>query len=71
LISPIVFSLALSNICPTTKLIGFDKQITEDEGKSMNHARKRCEEIYQGAPCLISFEKREENVYWALCGRKE
>lgn len=70
MIKPIIFSLVLSNVCPTTKLIGFDKQMTKDEGKSMDHAKKRCGEIYPDNVCLISFEKREENVFWALCGKK-
>lgn len=44
--------------------------MTKDEGKSMDHAKKRCGEIYPDNVCLISFEKREENVFWALCGKK-
>jgi hypothetical protein len=71
MIAATVLSLVLSNGCPSTKLIGFNAPLTQDETESLNHAKKRCKEIYTDAPCLKSFEKREEQVFWAICGRGE
>jgi hypothetical protein len=71
LIKATVLSVVLSASCPPTKLIGFDAPLTEQETQSLNHAKKRCAEIYPDSPCLKSFEKREEQVFWAICGAAE
>jgi hypothetical protein len=71
MIAATVLSLVLSASCPATKLIGFDAPLTQDEMTSLVHAQKRCGEIYPDSPCLKSFEKREEQVFWAICGKAE
>lgn len=68
LINILILSAVLSNSCPPTKLIGFTERLTEQEIESLNHARNRCPEIYPDSPCLKIFEKREERVFWAICG---
>jgi len=62
-----IFSILLSGICPETRLIGFNTTPTIQEVKDLNQAKKRCNELYPDAPCLKSFEKREEQVFWAIC----
>lgn len=71
MIKELVLAVTLAANCPPTKLIGFDAPLTEDETASLNHAKKRCAEIYPDSPCLKSFEKREEQVFWAICGGAE
>lgn len=66
----LLLSIVLSANCPPTKLIGFTAPLTAQETESLNHAKKRCEEIYPESPCLKSFEKREEQVFWAICGKE-
>lgn len=57
--------------CPKTKLIGFTAPLTLQEKESLNHASKRCVELYSNLPCLKSFEKRAEQVFWAICGEEK
>jgi len=67
MIKAIVLSTLLSGACPETNLIGFDAPLTQQETANLNQAKKRCGELYPDAPCLKSFEKREEGVFWAIC----
>lgn len=70
MIGPIVFSMIAAVSCPETKLIGFDAPLTKQETESLNTAKKRCGEIYrEEGPCLKSFEKMEDQVFRAICGR--
>jgi hypothetical protein len=71
MIKSIIIGGIVALSCPETKLIGFDAPLTEQEIESLNHAKKRCAEIYPESPCLKSFEKREEQVFWAICGGEE
>ena len=71
MIKSLVLSVILSANCPPTKLIGFTSPLTAQETESLNHAKNRCKVYYKDAPCLKSFEKREENVFWALCGNEK
>lgn len=71
MIQILTLSVLLSYACPQTKLIGFDKPITAQENESLQYASKRCRVIYSDSPCLKSFEKREEQVFWAICGKEE
>lgn len=68
MIKPLILFVVLSANCPPTKLIGFDAPLTENELQSLNHAKRRCAEIYPESPCLKSFEKRAEQTFWAICG---
>jgi hypothetical protein len=69
MLKSIVLSVVMANSCPETKLIGFDASLTAKEQESLNHATKRCAELYSDAPCLKSFEKRAEQTFWAICGK--
>ncbi len=71
MIGNIILATVLATSCPPTKLIGFDVPLTDQETESLLHAKKRCAEIYPDSPCLKSFEKREEQVFWAICGAAE
>ena len=67
MIKELALSAILLSTCPETKLIGFDAELTQQETANLNQAKKRCGELYPDAPCLKSFEKREEGVFWAIC----
>jgi len=69
MIPSIILSTFLSVNCPETLLIGFNSPLTIQETESLQQAKARCGEIFPDAPCLKSFEKREENIFWAICGR--
>jgi hypothetical protein len=56
--------------CPKTNLIGFEIPMSKIEMESLNRAIVHCKELYPEAPCLKSFEKRAELVYWAICTYK-
>ncbi len=40
--------------------------------KSLKRSEKTCrtDMRYSDTPCLIKFIKREDGVYWAICGTK-
>ena len=40
--------------------------------KSLNRATKVCrtDKRYKDTPCLKTFVKRENGIYWGLCGTK-
>lgn len=65
----ILLSAFLSLSCPIPKLMGFKAPLTQQESESFNRAKRGCVEHYPDAPCLKSFEKREERVFWAICGK--
>lgn len=63
-------------LCITTMLLnqssfyfGSDKR----DLSSLKRATEVCktDERYKDQPCLRKFLKRENGVYWALCGEKE
>jgi hypothetical protein len=68
MIKGLIIASMLSGTCPEVREIGFDSPLTKDEQQSLAHAKVRCGELYPEAPCLKSFEKREEGVFWAICG---
>lgn len=57
--------------CAVTILVGFDKIITLQEWKTINHAKETCKIYYPEAPCLKKFIKKEDLVYNAICGRSK
>jgi len=71
MIKSIIVGAAVALSCPETKLIGFDAPLTRQEQANLRQAKKRCAELYSESPCLKSFEKREENVFRAICGSEE
>jgi hypothetical protein len=54
-------------VCCTTFTTSSSK-ITKVDTINLNHARKRCGELYPDSPCLTKFTKVEDNVYRATCG---
>lgn len=58
--------LALS--CKPTKLTNIT---TEVDKFSVRTAAAKCVYYYPKSPCLVSFEKRGFQNYWAICGRKK
>ena len=56
--------------CKGTKMIGWKspEDMTEMDKRSYNAAKNRCPTKYPKSPCLVSFEKRKTNTYWAICG---
>ena len=64
-----IFIVALMTMkCPDTALIGFSPKLVLIERQSLSRAKKHCSELYPEAPCLKKFIKREELVFWAICG---
>lgn len=69
MITPLIINAVL--LCPPTKIINRTPKWTVQDQKHKNIAKKRCGEKYILSPCLKYFEKREENVYRAICGSKK
>jgi hypothetical protein len=44
--------------------------MTRIDTQNLQTAKKNCSVHFPDAPCLIKFEKRETQVYWATCGSK-
>jgi len=57
-------------ICIATILVNISL-VNKDDVNALTAATKRCSEIYPEAPCLKKFIKREERVYWAICGESK
>ena len=56
--------------CPKTIFINQTKDPWNDRDYSTYHtAQKRCNEIYEGYPCVKKFYKRPEQSYWVICGK--
>ena len=71
MIDPNALVLAVALLCPNTELIGFTGELTKQDQQFLEIAKQRCKEIYPDMPCLKVFEKKEENVYRAICGAQE
>lgn len=66
-----VFIVALMAMkCPDATLLGFDSKLNLIERQSLSRAKNHCSELYPEAPCLKKFIKREELVFWAICGEE-
>lgn len=61
----------MSLICAATLLIGFKFPMTKEDKLAYRSAKARCSVHYPDAPCLKKFIKREEQTYWAICGRED
>ena len=57
-------------VCAAVILIGFQSPLNTDDLNALKAATKRCAEIYPEAPCLKKFIKKEERVFWAICGER-
>lgn len=58
-------------ICLTVAFLNMTPTFTEKDARKMQSAATRCAEVHRTAPCLKSFQKREEGVYRAICGKKQ
>lgn len=57
------------NLCSPTVILNMTNTWTKNDDYNKVVAEKRCPELYPKSPCLVVFEKREERVYRATCGR--
>ena len=57
-------------ICVATILVGFSEPMSKDDTNALKTATNNCSKYFPEAPCLKKFIKREELVYWAICGAK-
>lgn len=55
-------------LCPKTEVVNLTDSWVELDIQTLNRAKHRCREIYEDAPCLKVFTKKEERVYNATCG---
>lgn len=56
-------------VCALTKLTGFPYEaLSHMDWKAYSRARTQCSVLYPASPCLVAFEKRAPNNYWAICG---
>lgn len=60
--------LALLITCPATKIVNKTDTWEAADKAALEHASSRCKEIYQDAPCLKVFIKKEKLLYNAICG---
>lgn len=58
-------------ICAVTILVGFKVTLDKNDRDALSAATQNCSKYYPEAPCLKKFIKREELVYWAICGEGE
>jgi hypothetical protein len=61
-------SLVWASNCPPTKIVNHTSEWNDVDQKSLKSASERCVIKYPDSPCLKTFVKREEQVYWAICG---
>ncbi len=56
--------------CRGTKMIGWTsaEKMTPMDKSSFEAAKNRCPTKYPKSPCLVTFERRAENTYRAICG---
>lgn len=55
--------------CPKTVIENRTEEWTDYDQATFNKATKRCGEIYNDAPCLKKFIKKDALTYNAICGR--
>jgi hypothetical protein len=61
--------LFLSMSCPETIIVNNTANWADIDKKALTIAQSRCKFYYESSPCLKKFIKREERIYWAICGR--
>jgi len=61
----------MSLICTATILFGIRLPLNIDDRNALKTATQNCSKYYPEAPCLKKFIKKEELVYWAICGEKK
>lgn len=61
--------LLLSLACPNVTVINHTSSWDEQDRQAFNRAYLHCVDEYSKSPCLVRFEKVEEGVYNALCGK--
>jgi len=64
-------SLGLYLVCGVPTVINKTEVWSDHDKYILNTAKQRCGEKFPEAPCLTTFVKKEELVYWAICGEKE
>lgn len=40
----------------------------DHDNKILEKYRTRCGKVFKDSPCLKTFIKKEEQVYWVICG---
>ena len=55
-------------ICPKPEIINNTNVWTKRDQITLDHAKLRCKELFNDAPCLKRFVKKEELVYNVICG---
>ena len=54
--------------CSNPQIINLTNEWNELDQSTFYRATKRCSELFQDAPCLRKFIKKEELVYNVVCG---
>lgn len=52
-----------------TQVLSYNSKWSKQDQEHLTIARSRCKEIYPNSPCLTKFQKTEELVYRAICGK--
>jgi hypothetical protein len=54
--------------CPMPEIIDeTNLEWTENDSRTLEHAKKQCPIKYPNSPCLGRFIKRDFQVYWVIC----
>lgn len=56
--------------CIATVLINLTGVWNDQDQQTLDRAKQRCASIYEDAPCLKRFVKKEEDTYNAICGEE-
>jgi hypothetical protein len=64
--------LALTLVCHDPKIVNTSGYTwTPHDSSVLDHAKVRCGEIWEDAPCLKVFYKKGQKNYAVVCGAKE
>lgn len=58
-------------VCGVTSVVNHTEVWSEHDQIVLDTAKERCKFYYPEAPCLKVFYKKEEKVYWSVCGEEK
>lgn len=64
------FLIMASLTCPEANIVNNTKTWNKDDQQTLQKAQRRCGELYEDAPCLITFTKKDDLAYTVICGAK-
>ncbi len=59
---------AVLTVCSPTKILS-EKPLDDYDKKTLEHARKRCGELYPNSPCVKVFIVYKPRTYGVVCGK--